>query len=471
MSEKQRIHFIGIGGAGMSGIAKVLLELGYQVSGSDIQESEATKRLENLGAVIYQGHQEENIDSRIDTVVVSSAIPKDNEEAVKARALNIPVIQRAEMLGRLMRRQKGIAVAGAHGKTTTSSMISLVFEKNNYDPSVVVGGELNDIGGNAKLGAGEYLVAEADESDGSFLKLNPYISVVTNVEDDHLDFYGTKENIASAFRQFILSTSPQGFAVLCLDDPGLKKIIPALRDKVPVITYGFTAEADFYAQNLKLNGLTTRATVVNKGKRLGEISLSIPGKHNILNALAAVAVGTACGLDFEAIAGSLQPFRGVQRRFQKVGEIGNVQIYDDYAHHPTELKTTIAAARTLKPSRIVAVFQPHRYSRTKLLADEFGKAFRGADVLLVNEIYPAGESPLPGVSAGLIVDSVIRQTGQRVEYIKNRTDLVGKLLEILEPGDLVITLGAGNIWMVGFDLCKELSARSAKQYANTGKRQ
>jgi len=457
MSEKQWIHFIGIGGAGMSGIAKVLLELGYRVSGSDIQASETTKRLENLGAIIYLGHTKENIDSQINKVVVSSAIPKNNEEVVKARALNIPVIQRAQMLGWLMKLQKGIAVAGAHGKTTTTSMISLMFEKNNYDPTVVVGGELNDIGGNAKLGTGEYLIAEADESDGSFLKLDPYITVVTNVEDDHLDYYGTRENIIKAFEQFILSTSPQGFSVLCLDDPVLKKMIPSLSKKVKVIKYGFSEDADFYAQDFKLNGLTTKATISSKGKTLGEIVLSIPGKHNISNALSAVAVGITCGLDFEAIAASLRPFRGVQRRFQKVGEINDVQIYDDYAHHPTELRTTIAAARTLKPRRIVAVFQPHRYTRTQLLAKEFGTAFQEADILLVDEIYSAGETPIPGVSAQLIIENVKKHTGQHVEYLQNKSALIPRLLDIIMPGDLVITMGAGDIWMTGFDLFKKLS--------------
>ncbi|MCR4441115.1 MAG: UDP-N-acetylmuramate--L-alanine ligase [Peptococcaceae bacterium] len=462
MPDKQWVHFIGIGGAGMSGIAKCLLELGYHVTGSDLLATETTKRLENWGARIFTGHRQENLDPLVDLVVVSSAIPKDNAELMKAVALEIPVIQRAEMLGRLMEIQKGIAVAGAHGKTTTTSMISLMLEKNGYDPTVVVGGELNDIGGNAKLGKGEYLVAEADESDGSFLKLKPFITVVTNVEDDHLDYYGTRENIEKAFRQFIKNTHPGGFSVLCFDDPVLQRLIPGLKREKRIVTYGFNNNADFYADDAVLNGHTTKTIIFQGRKRLGEIHLSIPGKHNLLNALAAVAVGINAGLSFEGIACSLQPFRGVQRRFQVIGEVDGIAIYDDYAHHPTELKTTLAAARTLKPGRIVAVFQPHRYTRTQLLAREFGSAFRQADVLIVNEVYSAGEKPIPGVSAKLIVDQIKESTGQEVEYIQDKSDIVKRLGEIVRPGDLVITMGAGNIWTAGVDLYRRLGEKKGE---------
>jgi len=457
MPEKQWVHFVGIGGAGMSGLAKCLLELGYRISGSDLLATETTKRLENCGAKIFTGHREENLDPRVDLVVVSSAIPKDNAELLKAAALGVPVIQRAEMLGRIMENQKGIAVAGAHGKTTTTSMISLMLEKNGYDPTVVVGGELNDIGGNAKLGQGEYLVAEADESDGSFLKLKQFITVVTNVEDDHLDYYGTREKIEEAFIEFVRNTHPAGFAVLCLDDPVLQRLVPGLKQEKRIITYGFNNDADFCAGEAELNGHATKAAVFWKGERLGEINLSVPGKHNLSNALAAVAVGINLGLGFEGIARSLQPFRGVQRRFQAIGEVGGIAIYDDYAHHPTELKTTLAAARTLKPRRIIAVFQPHRYTRTKLLAREFGSAFRQADVLIVNEVYSAGEKPIPGVSAKLIVDQIKQSTGQEAEYIPDKADIVKRLGEIVRPGDLVITMGAGNIWTAGVDLYRRLA--------------
>lgn len=441
----------------MSGIAKVLLELGYQVSGSDLQSSETTRRLEKMGGTIFLGHHENNLGPDVETVVVSSAIPANNDEVVKAQNLGIPIIQRAEMLGRLMKNQKGIAIAGAHGKTTTTSLISLMFEKNNYDPTVVVGGELNDIGGNAKLGRGEYLVAEADESDGSFLKLHPYITVITNIEDDHLDYYHTRENIRKAFEQFIALTNPQGFSVLCLDDPILSDVIRQGRIKNRIVTYGFSPDAEFSAVDIKLQGLYTKAVIRHQGKELGFLSLSVPGKHNVLNAMAAIAVGINCGLEFQDIADALHPFTGVQRRFQKIGEAKGALIYDDYAHHPTELKATLNAARTLKPQRIVAVFQPHRYSRTHLLAGEFGLAFVEADLLILNEVYPAGEKPIPGVSAQLIADEVRTRSGQDMEYIASREEIVDRLEEIIRPGDLVITMGAGNIYTVGQDLCHRLA--------------
>jgi len=458
MTEKLHYYFVGIGGAGMSGIARVFLELGYKVSGSDLNYSESTRRLEQLGATIYQGHRETNLQPDVDALVVSSAIPKDNPELVKAQSLGIPIYHRADMLGRLMLRQKGIAVAGAHGKTTTTSMISLVFEKNGLDPTVVIGGELTDIGGNAKLGRGQYLVAEADESDGSFLKLHPFISVVTNIEDDHLDHYGTRENIEAAFLEFLNLTNQEGMAVLCLDDPVVKKLL--LKVTKRIVTYGLQPGADYTAQNLELAGLGSSAEVLYRGEVLGKLVLSVPGRHNVQNALAAIAVAMEAGLKFKDIADALCDFKGAQRRFQKVGEVRGVQIYDDYAHHPTELKATIAAARTLRPGRVVAVFQPHRYSRTHFLYREFGSAFKDADLLLVNEIYPAGEQPIPGVDAGLIVEQVRTQTNQPTEYIKDKAALVERLAEIAQPGDLVITLGAGNIWTVGLDLYQKLSART-----------
>lgn len=441
----------------MSGIAKVLVELGYRISGSDLQVSDATKRLEASGATIYLGHEESNLDSRVNSVVVSSAIPRNNAEVMKARSLGIPVIQRAEMLGQLMKMQKGIAIAGAHGKTTTTSMVSLMFEKNGFDPTVVVGGELNDIGGNAKLGKGEYLVAEADESDGSFLKLQPNITVVTNVEDDHLDYYGTRENIENAFSEFIAATPDYGFTVLCLDDPVIRRLIARLRNGKRMFTYGFTDEADYYAKDVVLDGIETKAEIYYRDKHLGQLRLSIPGRHNVLNALAAVVIGINCGLDFEGVASSLQVFGGVQRRFQKIGVVDGISVYDDYAHHPTEIKATLSAARTMKPKRLIAVFQPHRYSRTQLLFREFGSAFQEADVLIVNEIYPAGEKPIPGVKAQLIIDEITKQTGQKVEYIAEKGAIPARLLEFVDAGDLVITLGAGNIWTIGFELYQTLN--------------
>lgn len=443
----------------MSGIARVLLELGYSVSGSDLHYSDATRRLEKLGAKIYEGHYETNLQQGIDTLVVSSAIPQDNPEVLKAKSLGIPILQRAEMLGNLMLRQKGIAVAGAHGKTTTTSMISLILEKSGWDPTVVVGGELTDIGGNAKLGKGEYLVAEADESDGSFLKLHPYISVVTNIEDDHLDHYGTRENIELAFVEFLSLTPAEGLAVLCLDDPVLRKLLPQIEGK-QLVTYGIQSEASYSIRNMNLDKSGSSTEVLHQGESLGELILTVPGKHNVQNALAAVAVAHHAGLEFKQIASALRDFRGAQRRFQKVGEVQGIQIFDDYAHHPTELKATIAAARTMQPKRVVAVFQPHRYSRTHFLYKEFGSAFQEADLLLINEVYAAGEKPIPGVDAGLIVEQVRTQTNQPTEYIRDKAKMVQRLEEIIQPGDLVITMGAGNIWMVGQELYKNLSSKN-----------
>lgn len=443
----------------MSGIARVLLELGYTVSGSDLHYSETTRRLEKLGAKIYEGHYASNLQPSIDALVVSSAIPQDNPEVVKVRSLGIPVLQRAEMLGRLMLRQKGIAVAGAHGKTTTTSMISLIFEKSGWDPSVIVGGELTDIGGNAKLGKGEYLVAEADESDGSFLKLHPFISVVTNIEDDHLDHYGTRENIEAAFLEFLSLTPAEGLAVLCIDDPVLRKLLPQVKGK-QIITYGLHPDAEYSLRDMRLEGLGSSVEVLHQGETLGRLILTVPGKHNVQNALAAIAVAHHTGLTFAQIATALRDFRGAQRRFQEVGQVRGIQIFDDYAHHPTELKATIAAARTMHPQRILAVFQPHRYSRTHFLYREFGSAFQEADLLFINEIYPAGEKPIAGVDAGLIVEQVRVQTNQPTEYIKDLAEMVRRLEEIVQPGDLVITMGAGNIWTVGQDLYKKLSGLS-----------
>ncbi len=459
MQEKERIHFIGIGGSGMSGIARILLELGYNISGSDLCTSEITKRLERLGAKVFYGHFEDNVSSEVFTVVVSSAISQNNPEVVKAKRIGIPVIQRAEMLSRLMKRQKGIAVAGAHGKTTTSSMISLILEKNGRDPTIVLGGELNDIGGNAKLGKGNFIIAEADESDGSFLKLFPQITVVTNIEDDHLDYYGTREKIKEAFYKFILNTAAEGFVILCLDDPGVRELIPKLEGKVRMIKYGMMPGADYLARDIEPDGFKISFTVEKRGEILGKIKLHVPGKHNVFNALAAVAVGMECGLSFAEVAGSLGIYQGVHRRFEKIGEVAGIHIFDDYAHHPSELKATLQAARTVKPGRVIAIFQPHRFTRTKFLKEEFGTAFQDADVLIFTEIYSAGEQPLTGVSTNLIIEEIQKQTGQKVEYIANQQLIASRLAEIVQAGDLVLTLGAGNIWTVGVELYDLLKKR------------
>lgn len=442
------IHFIGIGGAGMSGIAKVLLDLGYKVSGSDLKMSDTTKRLVENGAIVYAGHKAANVVEGVDTVVVSTAIPDENEEVQKAKKLNIPVIQRAEMLARLMKNQKAICVAGAHGKTTTTSMIALVLEKNNFDPTVVVGGELNDIGGNAKLGRGEYLVAEADESDGSFIKLKPWSTVITNIENDHLDYYGSLENIIQAFNKFVALGRPDGFSILCIDNANVRQLVRHVTGKV--ITYGLADDAQITARDIVYQGFKTRAKIYHYKKYLGQLELNVPGQHNLVNALAAIAIGQEFGIDFADTSNALAGFRGVQRRFQLIGEVNNIQIVDDYAHHPTEIKATLNAAKNCHKGRLIAVFQPHRYTRTKFLAREFAESLEGVDLLVLDEIYSAGEKPIPGVSTQNIIDYLNPQLD--VEYFNDRNDLTTYLADTVKPGDLVITLGAGNIWQVGVEL-------------------
>jgi len=451
----KKIHFVGIGGVGMSGIAKVLLELGYHVTGSDLKQSELTNKLSNLGAKIYQGHAAENIDGA-DVVVVSSAIQKTNPEVKAAQEKQIPIWQRAQMLAFLMARQKGIAVAGAHGKTTTSSMIATILEKSGYDPSLVIGGVVNNMGFNAKLGQGEYLVAEADESDGSMLLLDPVITVVTNIEDDHLDHYGSMENIIAAFKKFINKLPKQGFALLCADNAQIREIKDEL--KVKVITYGVENQADYLAKKIKMVNLASSFEVWCKGKLLGEISLLVPGLHNVYNALAAVVVCLEEGLSFAQIKQALASFGGVQRRFQIVGRSLDVLVVDDYAHHPTEIKAALQAARDSWQGRVIAIFQPHRYTRTKLLEKEFAKAFSAAHLIILNEIYSAGEQPIPGVTAEKLCLSIEEHEGRKVKLLSDKEELVEYLLTIVKPGDLVMTIGAGDIWQVG----QHLSARLAQ---------
>lgn len=452
----KQVHFIGIGGAGMSALANVLLTLGYQVSGSDLVATPVIQRLEALGGKCYLGHSEKNVrDARL--VVISSAINTNNPELVRAREKGIPVIHRADLLAWLMSKQKGIAVAGAHGKTTTTSMLALTLEKNGLDPTIIIGGELNDIGGNAKLGGGEYVVAESDESDGSFLKLKPLAAIVTNIEDDHLDHYGSLENIKAAFRTFLAQLPENGKAVVCLDDPNTRDVLGGL--KAPLTTYGFDGRAEYTLGEISLNGHRTRGEVYHRGRHLGSLELFVPGRHNLLNALAVVALARWLGLDFAQVAGALKEFRGVGRRFQFVGETKGIRVFDDYAHHPTEIKATLQAARTLHPPRVVAVFQPHRYTRTALLNERFGDAFKDADVIVMTEIYSAGEPPLEGVTTRLIIDAVHKYDGRPVSYCPTLEETVRHLGDIVRPGDLVLTLGAGNIWTIGQKLLALLEER------------
>jgi len=460
LEEMHHVHFVGIGGTGMSGIAKVMRELGYVVSGSDLNSTEVTRRLMDMGVRIHEGHSAENI-AGADTVVVSSAVQASNAEVRAAQAAGVRLLHRAEMLAAIMRLQRGIAVAGSHGKTTTTSMISLLLEKNGRDPTVVVGGELNDIGGNAKLGKGEYLVAEADESDGSFLKLGPQIVVVTNIENDHLDYYGSVENIVGAFEQFISHIPEHGMAVLCRDDASVRRIIDTLRK--PYCTYGLDGPADYTARNIRWRPLGSTFEVLYRGEALGSLELSVPGIHNVKNALAAAAVGRLTGLSFAEIRSALASFRGVHRRFQLMGEVGGIRVFDDYAHHPTEIKATLNAAKLEAAERIVAIFQPHRYTRTKFLREEFGTAFGAADVLVITSIYSAGESPIEGVSAELIVEAARAAGQENLTFLPKLDSIVPYLMKTVRPGDLVLTLGAGNIWTVAEALAAALRRAAAQE--------
>ncbi|MBC7104998.1 MAG: UDP-N-acetylmuramate--L-alanine ligase [Firmicutes bacterium] len=449
-------HFIGIGGAGMSGLARVLLELGWRVTGSDLRLSPVTDRLASLGAGIYRGHAPENLGA-CDLVVVSSAIRPDNPELAAARARGIPVHHRGEMLAGLMNPRKGIAVAGTHGKTTTTAMLGVVLAANGYDPTVLVGGEVPALGGNARVGRGEYVVAEADESDGSFLLLNPHVAVVTNIENDHLDYYGNLAGVAEAFGRFVRGVDPEGAAVLCADDPNVRRILPGVRARV--VTYGLLAsDADYTLREESLNGAGAAGEVFYRGRSLGKVRLSVPGRHNLANALAVIAAGRLLGLELPAVAGPLAEFRGAGRRFQLLGEVRGVRVVDDYAHHPTEIRATLAAARTTGCRRIVCAFQPHRYTRTKLLAEEFGPALSEADVVVISDVYGAGEPPIEGVTGELIAGSV-RRFKPDVVYLPRLEDVSSYMARVARPGDLIITMGAGNIWEAGVVLVRQLEAR------------
>jgi len=452
----KHIHFVGIGGIGMSGIAELLLNLGYKISGSDLQESDITRRLESLGGLIHIGHDGAWI-SGAEVVVTSSAIPADNPEVQSAVNALIPVIPRAEMLAELMRLAKyGIAIAGSHGKTTTTSMVAWLLAQAGFDPTVVIGGKVDCLGGtNAKLGGGDFLIAEADESDGSFLKLAPVLEVVTNIDLEHLDYYKSIDEIKALFLQFIDKIPFYGAVILCLDDPNVASILPEIKKRF--LTYGLTSQANIYARGITARGLSTRFEVCNENESLGEITLSLAGVHNVYNALAAVTVGLELDIPFATIAAALQGFSGVQRRLQIKGERRDITVVDDYGHHPTEIRATLSALRDAWPKRRrVVLFQPHRYSRTKALAEEFYTAFHEADILLLTEIYSAGETPIPDVTAEALLNG-IRQHGHRHAHYEPTLDkLLDKTMDILAPGDVVLSLGAGNIWQAGERLLKML---------------
>jgi UDP-N-acetylmuramate--alanine ligase len=449
----QKIHFVGIGGIGMSGIAEVLINLGYQVSGSDLKESDITRRLAALGGTIAYGHRVENL-AEVDVVVTSTAVNKINPEVQEANRRKIPVIPRAEMLAELMRMKYGVAIAGTHGKTTTTSMVATVLSHGGIDPTVVIGGRLDSIGSNAKLGQGEFLVAEADESDGSFLKLSPTIAVVTNVDEDHLDYYRDLDEIRATFMDFINKVPFYGLVVLCLDDENLQGMIPGVKKRL--VTYGLTSQADFQATNLEHTADRTSFLVHYRGEALGRVSIRMPGRHNVLNALAAVAVGMELDMPFAAIAEGFRDFGGVQRRFQVKGEVQGVMVVDDYGHHPAEIKATLAAARGGWSRRVVAIFQPHRYSRTEALFNDFVTAFYQADHIAVMDIYSAGEEPRPGVTAEKLADGISGHGHKSCCYTGDTEATIEHLQAVVQPGDIVITLGAGNVWQVGDGLLELL---------------
>jgi UDP-N-acetylmuramate--alanine ligase len=444
----KHIHFIGIGGIGMSGIAELLINLGYNVSGSDLKGSPVTKRLSNSGATVYVGHSRENVKGA-DVVVYSSAVKEDNPEIIEAKDQYIPVIPRAEMLAELMRLKYGIAVAGAHGKTTTTSMIASILTQEHLDPTVVIGGRLDIWGGsNAKLGQGDILITEADESDGSFLALSPTIAVVTNIDHEHMDYYGDMDALRQTFVDFINKIPFYGTAVLCLDNEEIQGIIPRLKKKY--LTYGMTSQADLKAKEVEKEKLGVSFEVIFHKQSLGRIYVGLPGEHNVLNALAAIGVGLELDIEMKLIKKGLKTLGGLERRFQMRGEQSGVMVLDDYGHHPTEIMATLKAARDCWPERrLIVIFQPHRYSRTKDLYDRFVISFNEADVLLVIPIYSAGEKEIAGVSSDWLARGIKEHGHKEVIACNDEETILSSLKSCMKPGDLVITLGAGNVHELG----------------------
>jgi UDP-N-acetylmuramate--alanine ligase len=445
--KKYHIHFVGIGGIGMSGIAELLINLGYTVSGSDLKRSDITERLKRQGVSVWEGHAAEHVDDA-DVVVISSAVGPQNPEVLAARQQSIPVIRRAEMLAELMRLKYSIAVAGAHGKTTTTSIIAAVLAAGRLDPTVVIGGKLKGLGSNAVLGKGDYIVAEADESDGSFLKYSPAIAVVTNIDREHLDYYKGLEEIKRVFLSFLDRIPFYGLAVLCLDNEPIQDLIPKLTKRA--ITYGMSAQADIRAQDVMFDGRTSRFSVTCGGRRMGSVRLNLPGVHNVYNSLASIAVGLELSIPFDVICSALESIDGVQRRLEVKGEGKGVTVVDDYGHHPTEIKTTLEAVRESWPGRRrIVVFQPHRYTRTRALFDDFTRAFYESDVLLVLPVYAAGEEAIEGVTGRALWKGIQAHGHKEALYAGSFEAAVTQLNDILAPGDLLLTLGAGDVFKVG----------------------
>jgi len=466
----QRVHFVGIGGIGMSGIAEVLLNLGYKVSGSDLKSSAVTQRLASLGATTFEGHASENTRGA-EVVVTSSAVSPDNPEVTEARKLHVPVIQRAEMLAELMRLKYGIAIAGMHGKTTTTSMVAAVLAAGGLDPTVVVGGRVDAMGSNARLGKSQYLVAEADESDRSFLKLSPILSVVTNIDREHMDCYRNMRDVKKTFLEFMDRVPFYGMIVVCNDDPGLRRLLPHVQRRV--VTYGTRRGSDFLIKPGKIEQQPgehrplSHFRVVFEEKDLGEFSLRVPGMHNLLNATAAIAVGIGLDLTLESIRGALENFRGVDRRFQLRGKVAGVSVIDDYGHHPTEIKATLAAAKQCGFHKIHVIFQPHRYTRTQELMDDFVVAFKDADSVSVLDIYAASEKPIEGVTGEALAARIRNAAAdQNVRYANSFTDAIDAVTGQAEEGDMILTLGAGSVSQLGPMILEKLQTRAAATSAS-----
>lgn len=459
----RRIHFVGIGGIGMSGIAEVLLNLGYHVGGSDLAESETTRRLAALGAQVAYGHRAEQVTPETDVVVISSAVKFSNPEVIRARELMIPVIPRAEMLAELMRLKYGIAVAGTHGKTTTTSLVAAVLAQAHLDPTMVIGGKLNVLGSNARLGQSRFLVAEADESDGTFVLLSPTIVVVTNIDAEHLDFYGDLEKAKAAYLAFINRIPFYGRAVLCLDSVNVRALLPYVHKRF--VTYGLSPEAEFTARDLQVSGLTTHCEIWHGQEHLGRLRLNLPGRHYALNALAVVAVARELGILFTQVQEALEAFAGIQRRFEVKGEEAGVMVVDDYAHHPEELRATLRAAREGVARggdrRLIALFQPHRYTRTRDLFADFLSAFDDADVLMLTEVYAAGEESIEGVTGETLYRALKKRGHADVRFVPQKEELATAMLEVVQAGDIVLTLGAGDIYRIGVELLSRLRAGGA----------
>jgi UDP-N-acetylmuramate--alanine ligase len=453
------IHFVGIGGIGMSGIAEVLHNLGYEVTGSDLRESETTERLRGLGIKVYIGHKRGNIDNA-HVVVTSSAVSGTNSEVVEAKERNVPVIPRAEMLAELGRLKYGILVAGAHGKTTTTSLVSTILGHAGFDPTVVIGGKLAATGSNARLGRGEFIVAEADESDGSFLKLSPTIAVVTNIDREHMDFFKNMDTLKGAFLSFINKVPFYGLSILCRENEYIRELLPKVHRRY--VTYGFSDDADIVATNLRKGFMSVTFDVTFKGQNLGSFFIPMPGSHSVLNSLASIAASLELKVGIDQIREALKGFSGIQRRFEFKGEAGGVKFFDDYGHHPAEIRSTLRAAKEslvgsgVKGGRLVVLFQPHRYTRTRDLIKEFGSSFPDADVLCITDIYPAGEKPIEGVNPGALLQAIKDNGHADVTYVAGKDSLLTMLARKLKRDDLFITIGAGDVWKIGEELLKRM---------------